>query len=207
MDEAVEKWKYGFTGFKPFDRTTSSLKPGDPIKFAGNVCVTNRKSFFDYDLKADVDDDGPFGAEAQRAIDAVQNIRLDNISAHHHPSMTLLPPHAYSYLQQREAIRALDPYNWGKVFDLTWRDWYGEDPTHATVTGRWEARVKPQFQGIFSGEVWTHSRKIAMDYLSSRVDDVHRIKKHAKEQCYRELVDQLQDVILERIARDIKLNA
>jgi len=144
-------------------------------------------------------------ADVQKAVNELTAMRLDNAEMMIHPSMVVAPPHIYDYVQRQEAIRDLDPYNWGAVFDLKWVDW-NQPLNFATAIGRWEARVKPQFRGIFKGEVYTQSKEIAMSYLEQQVSNAMDVKKYAKEQCYRELVDHLQNVILERIKRDVKEN-
>ncbi len=136
-------------------------------------------------------------------LNRTYNQILDNTSMRLNPPMSV-PSSVYDMMMKREATFRLDPYNWGTVFDMKWFEWHETVMSFATKQGVWEARVKPQFRGVFDGEVYTHSKEIAMSYLEMRVSDVDRVKEHAKEQCYRELVDQLQDIILERIKRDVK---
>jgi len=181
-----------------------------PITHASNVCVTNRRSFFDYDLKptrkamsGDICDAVKATAEAQRTIDKIQNMRIDEMRMEMNPHM-IVPREAYTYMNHERAMRDLDPYNWGKVFDLEWKDWHAADPMHATVTGIWVARVKPYFASCFENNMWYQSKSIAMDYLAQRVNKSEEVKAYAKDMAYRQLVDTLQDVILERIKRDVK---
>jgi len=139
----------------------------------------------------------------QEQMNAFYNQVIDTKHMEMMPPPMVVPQHIYDFMRRKEAIRSLDPYNWGAVFDMKWVDW--NQPTNfATSIGRWEARVKPQFRDIIDGEVYTQSKEIAMDYLRSSVANSDVLLNYAKEQCYRELVDSLQDVILERIKRDVK---
>lgn len=191
-EQAAEKWQYGFTGFK-------KAPVEGQIKFAGNVTVTNRKA-----MSGEIDDAVKATAEAQRTIDAVQNMRLDNARMAMNPDL-VVPQSGYDYMQRRQAVRDLDPYNWGKVFMLTWHDWRSDDPSFATQTGWWTATVRPQFRGVFEDEVYCQSQRLSMEYIVKRVGGrAETVADYAKEECYRGLVNKLQDVILERIKRDVK---
>ncbi len=142
---------------------------------------------------------------AQRTMNSIYNAHLDNMAMELHPPQMVVPRHIYDFVQTKEAIQKLDPYNWGAVFELRWLDWTAADPAHATVTGRWMAKVRPEFHGVFDNEIeYYQSQSIAMEYLVSVAQNHERIKEAAKDQCFRQLVDRLQGVILERIARDVK---
>ena len=141
-------------------------------------------------------------------LNAYTNMRIDEMVTRNYPEMMVVPPSVYDFMRAKEAIRKLDPYNWGAVFDLEWHDFRAKEAAFATQTGGWEATVKPQFRGVFKNEVYYKTQSIAMDCLVSMhgIDNVDKFKEHTKDQCYRQIVDKLQDIILERIKRNVKDN-
>ncbi len=183
------------SGTAPKDKTPWCKDHGElparkPITHASNVCITNRKA-----LKGDLGV-GKATAEGQRAIDAVENMRLDNAR------MGINPHHYFFPYDHRErALKELDPYNWRGVFKLTWDDWRPRDAGLDTVTGAWVASVRPYFSSCFENRQWYQTQSIAGHGLLQHQLEA---KKHAKDLAFRQIVDHLQDVILERIKRDVK---
>ena len=162
---------------------------GNPMLYGSNAHVTSRKNVL-----------------LQEDMNEFYNSIVDCKRMEIMPPQ-FLPAHIRDFVMKKEAIRSLDPYNWGEVFDLKWHDFKGINPLHATVTCAWIATVKPRYRGIFDGETFSRQHSLAMAYLAEARVDVERVKMHVKDQCYRELVDTLQDLILARISRDVKQNS
>ncbi len=141
---------------------------------------------------------------AQDTMNRMYSAHADNIRMAYPPQM-VMSIEAYNQWNKMELIRTLDPYNWGQMFNLEWQGWKQRDPEHVTTVGIWTATVNPKFRGIFEHEHYYQSQAVAIQYLKQCVKDGGKgVLKHAKEQCYRQLVDMVQDVILKRIARDVK---
>ena len=134
-------------------------------------------------------------AEGQRAIDAVHNMRLDNATTQMRPDMMVAPPAMYDWVQRQEAIRSLDPYNWGAVFDVKWHDWHSTDARFATKRAFWEAKPHSRYRDIFPDLVYRQSMELSMEYLITRVGDAEPIKQHAKRTIYERLIQELQEAI------------
>lgn len=187
---------------------TSTRQIRNPIHMVSNSHITSRKMDSiepKFGFTWDSAKTNP-AEDIQRMANELTVARYDNASMMMNPPI-FVPAHVRDFLLRRETIRNLDPYNWGAVFDLEWEDWRKIEPQFATATGRWIARVNPQFYGLFAGEVFFRTQQIALDYLESHVADPEVVKNYAKEQCYRALVDELQDLILDVIKRDVKANS
>ena len=167
----------------PWSDNHSEL-PAKQIKYAANICVTNRKGFHG-NLGV-----GKSSEEAQRTIDALHNARIDNIRM------------SYNYFDHDRALKELDPYNWQKVYTLDWEDWKPRDPSRDTLTGVWLATVKPQFASCFEKPCYYRSVTVGMHTL--RMGDAMEIKRYAQDNGFREIVRSLQDEILDRIKRDVR---
>lgn len=170
--------------------------PHGQIKFMGNVTVTNRDKFFGF--RDDYNDKTDPIADAQKAIDNLNNLRIDN------ERMGVLPHHYFfDKREHRErALRELDPYNWRGVYDLKWEDWKQRDPAHDTITGIWLATVRPYFEPCF--EKPCYYRSVTVTKMALLMSDAEEIKKIAQDNGYREIVRSLQDEILNRIKRDVR---